>query len=160
MCLQRCDRKPNMVFLGVTRPSVPTVPLSMPLSSPGGLELLMGSALALSLKQTSTSSLELAEALWAQAAVSSSLPQSHAGCHRPHAVPTLSPSLFPSPRCQLPLLPDLVPHGLNMFLPCRVVSAAAWAVLVLGMAPLPLPGLQTHASVSPPLFPARLDTSG
>lgn len=36
---------------------------------------------------------------------------------------------------------------------------AAWAVLVLGMAPLLLPGLQTHASVSPPLFPARLGSS-
>lgn len=74
-------------------------------------------------------------------------------------MPTLSPSLLPSPCCQLPLLPDLVSHGLNTFLPHRVVSVAAWAVLVLGMAPLLLPGLQTHASVSPPLFPARLGSS-
>jgi len=70
--------------------------------------------------------------LWAQCAVSSSLPQSHTGCHQPCAVPFLSPSLSP---CRQ--LPDLVPHGLNPFLPRWVVSAAAWAVPVLGMVPLP-----------------------
>lgn len=120
--------------------------LSAPPSSPGGLELLTGSALALRLKQTSSS----AETLWAQAALSPSLPQSHTGCHWPCTVPALSLSLC----CQLPLPPDLVPRGLSTFLLHQVVSVAAWAVLVLGMTPLPLPGLQTCASVSPPFFPA------
>lgn len=39
----------------------------------------------------------MAVMLWAQAAVSPRLLQSHAGCHQPRAVPTLSPS----PCCQL-----------------------------------------------------------
>lgn len=46
-----------------------------------------------------------------------------------------------SPCCHLHLLPDLVLHRLNTFLPCWVVLAAGRAVSVLGMAPVPLPGL-------------------
>lgn len=61
------------------------------------------------------------------------LPASCCAYHVP--IPVLSPC------CQLHLLSDLVPPRLNSFLPCWVVSAACWAVPVLGMAPMPLPGL-------------------
>lgn len=49
------------------------------------------------------------------------------------------PTLSLSPRRQLPLLPHLFLHGLNPFLPCQVVPVAAWAVLLLGTAPLAWP---------------------